>query len=77
MTHILEITAADDQMDADSVASNFLFPSVRQPPPTYLSLSLSLPSSLPPPHFPPFCTFELTIQIHGMNAERRVAQVLR
>lgn len=28
MTHILEIAAADDQTDADSVAGNFLFPSL-------------------------------------------------
>lgn len=76
MTHILEVTAADDQMDADSVTSNFLFPSVLGNPP----ISLSLPPSLPPslPHIsPPFSTFQLTIQIHGMNAERRVAQALR
>lgn len=36
VTHILEITAADDQTDAESVASRFLFPShMRQPSYTY------------------------------------------
>lgn len=59
MSHVLEITAADDQMDAgDLVASNFLFPCMT-------------PNPTPTPFFH---ISELTIQIYGMRSKMHVAQ---
>lgn len=66
MTHILEITAADDQMDADTVAGCF-----------YPCEATHTGTHTHSPTLPALATFELTIQINGVNAKREVAQALR
>lgn len=72
MTHILEITAVDDQMDADTVAGCF-YPC--EPPPSSHHTCTHTGTHTHPPTT--LATFELTIQINGVNAKREVAQALR